>query len=61
MIQSDIQAQISGQATPSIENEFQSFFQEMNDKANDVMSMQQPEPDKGLELLKQVEDFLKKI
>lgn len=33
----------------------------MNDKANDVMSMQQPEPDKGLELLKQVEDFLKKI
>lgn len=33
----------------------------MNDKANDVMSRQQPEPEKALEFLKQVEDLLKKI
>lgn len=44
-----------------VENEFQSYFQEMNDKANDVMSRQQPEPEKALEFLKQVEDLLKKI
>lgn len=49
-------------AVPAVvENEFQSYFQEMNDKANDVMSRQQPEPEKGLEFLKQVEDLLKKI
>lgn len=33
----------------------------MNDKANDFMSMQQPEPEKALEFLKQVDDFVKKI
>ena len=48
-------------APVAVENEFQSYFQEMNDKANDVMSRQQPEPEKALEFLKQVEDLLKKI
>ena len=33
----------------------------MNDKANEVMSRSQPEPEKALEFLKQVEEFLKKI
>ena len=33
----------------------------MNDKANDFMSMQQPEPEKALEFLKQVDDLVKKI
>ena len=33
----------------------------MNDKANEVMARSQPEPEKALEFLKQVEEFLKKI
>jgi len=44
-----------------MEKEFGEYFVELNDKAQEKMSGTNPEPERALELLKQVEEFLKKI
>ena len=36
---------------------FQSYFTEMNERTHDTMGSSQPEPERALEFLKQVEDF----
>ena len=43
------------------QNEFYSYFQEMNEKAHDQFQQSQPEPERALEFLKKAEDFLNKI
>ena len=48
--------------TPNKENnEFYSYFSEMNEKAHDQFQQGQPEPERALEFLKKAEDFLIKI
>ena len=43
------------------ENDFYTFFQEVNEKAHEAFSRCQPEPERALEFLKQAEEFMKKI
>jgi len=42
-------------------NAFFSFFQEINDKAQEALQRSQPEPERALEFFKQAEEFLKQI
>ena len=42
-------------------NIFQAYFTEMNERTHETMSSNHPEPERALEYLKQVEDFIHKI
>lgn len=60
--QKELEHEIESEANEaSTGKEFQSYFMEMNEKAIEAINRPQPEPEKALELLKQVEEFIRKI